>query len=653
MQMKEILIRGSLMLALLSAAGHVHALCNTFPPDLHVLVGDTAGDSACQYNDIQSAIDAASTNPQCTMTIHVTREHLWTQQHLNIADRNITIAGWNDGVTCADIRSICDFISCPLPSPAANPLVTLAGSEGHSVLHIEGHSNVSLLNLELSGGSVGSDQSGGGIYYNGDGSLTLTSTSVSNNHAGYGGGIEMYSPDGASLNLKEHSLVLVNTADVSGGGVRIEGNTRLYALDPSTMIGYNHAPNGYGGGVEVLGPARADFGSSGYGGLGVVHGNDAQYGGGIDILTFQGNANAIVRLFTTDAHNPVKISDNFASHAGGAVYLKPLFGVIDTASAVLCAYDFRIEDNVAIEGTAIYADADYSLGSARGGSIALNTNPLLSFGNECVRSEAPPALGAVACAPGVACNQFVGNKAQDQNGQPTAGSMILLQSAAALYGDRFSARGNTGAHLLREVGDISDYDSYALLTNCLFTGNTLTQELATQTDGGAASLSLESCTIADNQIGAPYTFLAPAWLALSRTIIDQPGRSTVDPPITDPAYVAYVLTNDRSTLPDIAYVDEGEPSFVDAAHGDYHLFPTSLGVDSAPIDANTNAPHADLDRRTRVVDLPFVANNFGPMDLGAYEIQLPCAANDTVFCDGFELLGPEPRVAQTLAARPQ
>jgi hypothetical protein len=42
-------------------------------------------------------------------------------------------------------------------------------------------------------------------------------------------------------------------------------------LANSTLIGYNHAPNGSGGGIEVVGPARADIGSSGYNGSAVIH----------------------------------------------------------------------------------------------------------------------------------------------------------------------------------------------------------------------------------------------------------------------------------------------------------------------------------------------------------------------------------------------
>ncbi|HMM67601.1 MAG TPA: hypothetical protein PKC03_11735 [Dokdonella sp.] len=63
-------------------------------------------------------------------------------------------------------------------------------------------------------------------------------------------------------------------------------------------------------------------------------------------------------------------------------------------------------------------------------------------------------------------------------------------------------------------------------------------------------------------------------------------------------------------------------------------------MDSAPAQTGSAASPTDLDGRSRVVDLPTVANSFGPMDLGAHEIPLSavlaCAAADTIFCDGFE-----------------
>lgn len=85
-----------------------------------------------------------------------------------------------------------------------------------------------------------------------------------------------------------------------------------------------------------------------------------------------------------------------------------------------------------------------------------------------------------------------------------------------------------------------------------------------------------------------------------------------------------------------------DPGFVDAAHGDYHLAPTSFALDKAPAVPD-NAYQADwccsdLDNWPRDVNLPSVPNLGGPRDLGAYERQVrDCGASDTIFCDDFDL----------------
>ena len=83
------------------------------------------------------------------------------------------------------------------------------------------------------------------------------------------------------------------------------------------------------------------------------------------------------------------------------------------------------------------------------------------------------------------------------------------------------------------------------------------------------------------------------------------------------------------------YTVDGAPQFVDAANGDYHQALTSPGVDFAP--ANDGV---DLDGNPRTLDLTDVVNQWGPLDVGAYEIQagkiIGCSVADTIFCDGFD-----------------
>lgn len=208
---------------------------------------------------------------------------------------------------------------------------------------------------------------------------------------------------------------------------------------------------------------------------------------------------------------------------------------------------------------------------------------------------------------------------------------------------RFSARNNTGAHFLRVLGD--DY-TQATLRDCLIADNDVSQELFARTDGGDGALSINSCTIANNTIGASSVIAAPnlgehAQFLLRNSIIDQPGRKTVFPSDTNATFdqVNYVLTTDKTTLPSFTTVVLGEPTFLNQAFGDYHQVSSSLGADFAPPDTDPQAPSIDLDGNSRVFDLISARNRFGSMDLGAYELPtdgVTCYVSDTIFCNGFE-----------------
>ena len=79
-----------------------------------------------------------------------------------------------------------------------------------------------------------------------------------------------------------------------------EGTSRVFVMGNPAFVEINHTPNGYGGGIYVTDPARADIGSPGYVNLGVIYDNDAGTGGGIAAVTHDDNGqNAVVRLFTT------------------------------------------------------------------------------------------------------------------------------------------------------------------------------------------------------------------------------------------------------------------------------------------------------------------------------------------------------------------
>ena len=126
-------------------------------------------------------------------------------------------------------------------------------------------------------------------------------------------------------------------------------------------------------------------------------------------------------------------------------------------------------------------------------------------------------------------------------------------------------------------------------------------------------------------------------MSLSASIIDQPGNLTL-------AYsgsasqlsVSNVLSADITTLPADPGIISGDPSFVNAANGDFHLCADSLATDFAePVVGDDR----DLENQPRDQDLPGVPNLFGVRDLGAYELPAGatgCGAADAIFRNGFE-----------------
>jgi len=617
-------------IGLLFQAGHAGAICPINPP--HYRVGDMASDAACQYDSIQAAIDAAGT---CPVVIDVTREHQYTGGyctpgqttangcHLAVSGKNITLQGWPDSVTCYSLsQSVCQTCG---PN-RTDSLVTLDANNNGTLLTATGTSNVTLRNMTLSHGNAGA-LNGGGIRFSGSGSLNLYATTVNLNQAANGAGIEFNGSGGnATLTLGANTQILANTAGGSGGGIRIEGSARLFALQAQTQISFNHAPNGYGGGVQALGPAQVDIGSPGYGSGGVIFYNDAQYGGGIAAAATNDTSPVRVRLFSVDAHQPVRISQNTASRSGGGVWLKPS----GAGAAGLCAMDFRLDGNIAQEGAAIYGDTDFGT-ATYGSTIDLITAPDAA---RCATPENVTSLGAVRCAPGAACNTIDGNLAQDSGTNPTPGAMLLVQNQGSLYSTALALRGNAGAHAVRV------FDSAVTFVNCLVADNAFGASAFLFENqggiiGGPGTENLGNCTIANNSLASGAVIASDHGLTLMNSLIAQPGVASLDyGGNANDLAVAYVVSNSISTLPGGNDVMQGTPSFVDPANGDYHLTPTSLGIDYAPAAGGT-----DLDGNPRDWDLPAIGNVHGPRDLGAYERQNlfnNCGANDSFFCDGFE-----------------
>lgn len=595
------------------------AFCSPFMPHVRT-VGNKAGDSSCDDATLQAAID----NTVCpNTTIYVTDEQAYTAQALTIQDKSLSIVG-SSATSCANVGS-----TGGSGTPPTAPLITIsgAGNGGHSVITIGGTSNVTLQYVEITGGSGDANSHGGGINFNGNGSLTIDTTTIDSNQAGFGGGIEVNGgANNATLALGIYSIIESNTASGNGGGINIEGHTNLIAVHPFTLIGFNHAANGKGGGIAVVGPARADIGSPGYDNLAVVYGNDAKLGGGMSAEAVDAGNDATIELYTADPGQPPGIVGNFAAQVGGGIYLKPIlvFGG-GVASATLCAHAFHIDDNAAPDGAALYADSDTStLASGVIGGI-------LSLTPTCAAATA----GEVACTAGAACASLDGNEAVDGSNNPTAGATVSVQDNGFVTANRLRWRNNHGAHAIHTIS------STTKINTCLIADNAYTAEAMLYEDNGDGGLAnIFNCTFVNNAHTSGSIVRTAVNATLRYDIFDQPAMSTVSTIGAPAIFADDVLAADPTGLPLQANIVQGEPMFVDASNADiakrdYHqtavvqsgVVTASLGIDFAP---PLTGDDRDLDGKPYDQDVSQVPDFTGVRDLGCFEAQ---PITDRVFAD--------------------
>ena len=596
------------------------ALLAALAPKITYAWGTFIVDPNCAwaYPTIQAAVDAATayTDDSHADYIWIADDVTYSGQHIviNDAETEIIEGGFTD---CNDFDPGTDHTT-----------ISGAGNDGGPVFEITGNgAAVVFSNLYITGAQR-PGQNGGGIYFAGHGLLQLELTNVYLNTAGYGAGIYFSGSGGdATLYLEHDTTVLNNTADTSGGGIRIEGSARLFALKPQTWIGFNHAMNGYGGGVEILGPARADIGTS-YNGSSVVSWNearradsaatDAGMGGGIAVID-NGHGEGVLRTFADAASTPTAISSNTADYRGGGLYL---YG-----AASACLFASSLVDDIAEDGAAIYEDNN---GTTDVG-VYVNGGAPDRLGPECGPETVANLGGVKDCIGGdAACGTISNNVTQHSDGTGSAGTIVV--SWGTFVGHRLRMRDNLAHQLI--------FHANLNLTRCLLTDNGVSGALLHSYSGLAR---MHSCTIANNTIGDSFVMQYPdgySSVDLAYDIVDQPAHYTVNWLSGHGTFdVSYTMSNSIAGLPqNNPSVVQGQPVFVDAANGDYHLLPNyQHALDFGQGSNFDSGP--DLDGMPAPVDLAAVPNYlFGSADLGAYERQsmFNCGTADSIFCDGFE-----------------
>jgi len=220
-------------------------------------VGTGAG---CTHGTIQSALNAAAAAPGAD-TVRLTRSLTYEPEANTVNDsQNLNLVGGFATCTQAATDNI-------------KTVVSGAGGAAATVLKVFAGTGVviKLRHLDITLGDPSGNVGGGGIYFQGDGVLEIIETSITNNTAGSGGGIyALATGTNAELIISDSTIISGNTARDNGGGVSIAGPLEMTMTAPNSIIAFNEAlgqtgGTGYGGGLQVAGPAIAYIGTSGSG----------------------------------------------------------------------------------------------------------------------------------------------------------------------------------------------------------------------------------------------------------------------------------------------------------------------------------------------------------------------------------------------------
>jgi predicted outer membrane repeat protein len=610
-------------IGLLAAMLWLHALNAPAQIMFHqeIFVGGGAG---CDFSGIQAALDAANAGDYVYVTPSNYTGHLHISKALNLAGTD----------TCGNNH----------PPPMSQPFATIDGSGGANapVLDISGSGDFYISGLEFTGGHANS--TGGGVnFHTSGGSLHLSNVAFIRNSSLDGGGLAI-APVGSTVPdvyLGEDVQMLLNSAGDAGGGMYVGGSSQVYVTGKGDFFALNSATH-RGGGIFVQGPAQLTLASPGLNGALVIE-NTAERGGGIaaDVGDQDGvDVEQIVSLYTTDPFFPGAISSNQASIAGGGVYLK---SQTDTfTSAEFCAMDFRINQNSAPQGAALFSEGtNTNQNGTTAGRAYLNT----------AQCRSVATFNPVHCAPITPCNEISGNTAEDASFHPTDGAIVELAGGrdALLYATHLNMRGNSGGYLFLTDTNGADLQFSEFLTG----GNTLAHEMI-RLRSESDTLALVQSTLAPDIINSTQVIAFDSVdsdfseVTMRNLLIDEPGTLTLKYPgdlsANNPHVdIAWLLSNDISALPSGVNIVQGTPLFVDAGNADpnkrdYHLrayvqnghVTASPGIDFSPAPATSGG---DLDGKPFGQDVALVPDFGGTSDLGAYEAQpIP----DRIFADAFD-----------------
>lgn len=577
---------------------------------------------SCHYANIQAAINAAEQNPGAD-TIRISRTVSYTAQELLIqTGQQLTLIG--------------GFDTCDSTTPSGMTTISGSGGAARQVLRVYADTGavVELHHLMIRDGDTSGGGEGGGIYFQGDGILSLHNSSVLQNTAGYGAGIYARGTGtNAELVFGQNVIVNNNTARHSGGGVYAD-QIEFSMLEPGSILMLNTAQGqgggGYGGGLVILGKTLSSYAyiGSGVPGLGSIYQNTAVYGGGVAVVADDGDNGSArlsrLKMYTTVAGQPASIRGNTASQRGGGLFVRSYEGgILEGVFADAMLWNANLDENTAPAGAAAY--------------IASSDDPLFEFASYSYltinQTDGDPAEGwppgAIACTPGQFCGSISGNRAVNGSNQPS-GAVVQMEQRTTFSinagvwdaqppkgGVQFA--GNLGTRLIQ-----ADHEGSVLMRTLLIADNDVSGPLITTSDDGR--LAMWDATLSGNVIGGAHVLgSGEGTVDLRRSILSQDGKTSLNcngcSKHFERMMVSERMSLDGGQSPNVVVAP---PRFIDPERGDYRLRAASPAVDEGPPIANGGADALGLPRD---VDLPIVV--FGMRDLGAFERQtlLPLVLN--------------------------
>ncbi len=587
MRVRSALHTGAMRIALLLASTAAAPALATVGPCSALNVICVGADSACQYGDLQQAINAASTSSGTSTTVHVARNQSYDAQNLHIDNRNIALRG--------------GYSSCGDYLPSGTTTLSGSGGNGGSVVAITapaGYRQVALRNLTIRDGGTSGETVGGGVYIADNVAVEIRASEIVANAGAYGGGIALLGADGAVLDLTDGSNVHGNSAVGYGGGLycssgQLNFDDALVVANRALALGGGSGGNG--GGLYLVGcSAHATASDTGVG----ILGNQADGDGG-GVLAVQ----ATSLVLSGTATSAYAVSGNTAGHGGAGI------GAFYASQVELHGVD--LASNIA-------GNFPLSLGHG-GGLYVLDSDAII---------DSAPCRG---------CSQVRDNVAIGSNDQAYLGGGALIIGGSTpshidITDTRLSGNGEGTLSLYAQDVGSGPAEVIANVTSSIIAGNVGDQPLYLS---GRVRASIEASTIADNGALAVISATDPP---LTLDLHDSIVREAAGTPLLAASGSGYVVNidcvsvNSGSGAIFTTGFASDQPGFVAAGIGNYHLKADASVIDACP--ASGTLPATDLDGNPRNVDAPAVPP-FVPgaqADLGAYE----WTPLDAIFANGFD-----------------